>query len=79
MNLLFFSAADRPTSSASAADHRLQHLLQVLGARAGDQLRVGELGGLTGSGQVLAIDQQQAVLAVTLDRAPPPNRPCAWR
>ena len=76
MNLLLFTAADRlDEQRIRVADHRLQHLLQVLGARAGDQLRVGELGGLTGSGQVLAIDQQQAVLAVTLDRAPPPKLP----
>ncbi len=76
MNLLLFTAADRfGEQRIRVADHRLRHLLQVLGANVGDQLRVGELGGLTGTGQLLEINEEQAILAIELDRSPPQKLP----
>ncbi len=76
LNLLLFTAADRLGGGRiRLADKRLRHLLQVLGATIGDELRVGELGGLTGTGRVLEIDSEQAVLAIELDSAPPPKLP----
>lgn len=76
MNLLLFTAADRlDEQRIRIADHRLQHLLQVLGAQPGDQLRVGELDGLTGTGEILEINPAQAVLAVELATPPPPKLP----
>lgn len=76
MNLLLFTAADRlGDGRIRIADQRLRHLVQVLGAEVGDQLRVGELGGLSGTGELLEISPAQAVLAVTLDTAPPPKLP----
>jgi RsmE family RNA methyltransferase len=76
LNLLLFTAADRLGGGRiRITDQRLRHLLQVLDAQVGDELRVGELGGLTGSGRVLEIDAAQAVLAVELDSAPPPKLP----
>ena len=76
MNLLLFTDADRlGEQRIRVADHRLQHLLQVLGAKAGDPLRVGELGGLAGTGHIIDIDSAQATLAIELDQAPPPKLP----
>ncbi len=76
MNLLLFTAADRlGEQRIRVADHRLQHLSEVLGAQVGDQLRVGELDGLTGSGQILEISTEQAILTIQLEQAPPPKLP----
>ncbi len=76
MNLLLFSAADRlDQQRIRVAGERLQHMVQVLGSQVGDELRVGEVGGMAGTGRLLEINEQQAVLAVELDRPPPPKLP----
>ena len=76
MNLLLFSAADRlDEKRIRVADERLQHMLGVLGSRVGDELRVGEVDGMTGTGRVLEIDEHQAVLAIDLGQPPPPKLP----
>ena len=76
MNLLLFSAADRlDEQRICVADYRHKHLLEVLQAQVGQQLRVGELDGQTGYGQVLEINQQQVILGITLDEAPPAKLP----
>ena len=56
-------------------ERRLQHLLEVHRARAGDRLRVGEIGGQTGHGEILAIDRRSATLAIELSQPPPPKLP----
>lgn len=76
MNLLLFSDADRlEDNRISVSDYRLQHLLRVHRAETGDQLRVGELGGLMGCGNIVELNSDRAVLTVTLDGAPPPKLP----
>ena len=76
MNLLLFTAADRlGEQRIRVTDYRLRHLRQVLGSQAGDELRVGEVGGLTGSGCVEIIDDEQAILTLNLDQPPPPKLP----
>ena len=76
MNLLLFTAADRlDDRHIQVAGRRLRHLQQVLGAAPGDELRVGELNGLTGSGRILEITEQQATLSVELSEAPPAKLP----
>lgn len=76
MNLLLFTAADRlDERHIRVADRRLRHLQQVLGAAPGDELRVGELGGLIGSGRILDITEQQATLSLDLSEAPPTKLP----
>ncbi len=49
----------------------LKHLREVLGTQVGDTLRVGELNGRIGEGEVLALDSDRAQLRVTLDREAP--------
>ena len=76
MNLLLFSAADRVgEQQIRIADQRLHHLLKVLQAKAGDRLRVGEIGGLTGTGHILAVDSDSAILEVELQQPPPEKLP----
>lgn len=76
MNLLLFTAKDRHGErQIRVSDYRLQHLRQVLGAKVGDELRVGELDGAAGSGRILEIGEEQAILAVDLGQNPPPKLP----
>lgn len=76
MNLLLleegdFVAPDR----AVLRGRRLQHLHEVHRAQAGDRLRVGELNGLIGSGQLVRLDPEEAELLVTLDQPAPTKLP----
>lgn len=73
---MLFSDTDRlDDGRISVSDYRLQHLLQVHRAKCGDQLRVGELGGLVGSGDIIELNSERAVLQVTLNEPPPPKLP----
>ena len=76
MNLLLFTDSDRLVDNEiTVLDRRLQHLLQVHRAKVGDQVRVGELGGLMGSGHILKINSERAVLTTTLNLPPPAKLP----
>ena len=48
---------------------------QVHQAKVGDQLKVGHLGGLMGSGELLNLSDTHAELRVKLDQPPPPKLP----
>ena len=50
---------------------RLEHVRNVCRARVGESLRVGEVGGMLGSGRVLSLAEQALELEVRLDQAPP--------
>nr|WP_264186796.1 16S rRNA (uracil(1498)-N(3))-methyltransferase [Stutzerimonas stutzeri] len=56
-------------------DRRLTHLQQVHRAEAGEQLRVGRVGGKMGSGQLLRLDAHEAELQVSFDQPPPAKLP----
>ena len=76
MNLLLldepdFVSADR----VLLRGRRLQHMREIHQANPGDNLRVGLLGGLMGSGRILSLTEQQAELEVSLDQPPPPKIP----
>jgi RsmE family RNA methyltransferase len=79
LNLLLFSDADRldaaDATTVTVRDRRLQHLREVHRAGVGDTLRVGEIDGMMGMAEVLRIDDQAAVLAVSLNQPPPPKLP----
>jgi RsmE family RNA methyltransferase len=76
LNLLLFSADDRlEGDKISVRGRRLKHLRQVHRANAGDRLRVGEIGGLIGEGEILDINEDVANLTVVLDYAPPDKLP----
>lgn len=76
VNLLLYSAADRCGDGLiRITDRRLEHLRQVLGAKVGDALRVGEIDGLSGTGLIRELDDKQAILSVQLDQPPPEKLP----
>ncbi|WP_347903370.1 16S rRNA (uracil(1498)-N(3))-methyltransferase [Pseudomonas purpurea] len=76
MNLLLleeadFIAADR----VILRDRRLTHMQEVHRSAVGDSLRVGRIGGLMGSAQLLRLEPHEAELQVTLDQPPPAKLP----
>jgi len=76
MNLLLFNESDRVSANRiTVSDARLQHILDVLGARQGDTIRVGEIDGKMGMATLLEISAETALLEVSLDQAPPPKPP----
>jgi RsmE family RNA methyltransferase len=66
-----FVAADRVV----LRDRRLKHMQEVHRAEVGDSLRVGLIGGLLGSAELLRLEAHEAELRVTLDSAPPAKLP----
>jgi RsmE family RNA methyltransferase len=76
VNLLLFTAVDRTDADTiCVTDRRLQHLLEVHRAKVGDSVRIGEIGGRMGSGKLLELNTQRAVLSTALDCAAPPKLP----
>jgi RsmE family RNA methyltransferase len=76
VNLLLFTDCDRRAANTiTVDDRRLEHLRLVHRARVGDKLRVGEVGGLLGEGEILHIDATSATLAIALDQPPPAKLP----
>jgi RsmE family RNA methyltransferase len=76
VNLLLFSEQDRiDDNRIRVSDYRLQHLQSVIDAAEGDRFRVGEINGKMGSAELVRINRDEAVLAVTLDESPPPKIP----
>jgi RsmE family RNA methyltransferase len=66
-----FIAADR----VILRDRRLTHMQEVHRSQVGDSLRVGRIGGLMGSAELLRLDTTEAELRVTLDQPPPSKLP----
>lgn len=76
MNLLLFSADDRQgENTVFISGRRLDHLRNVHRAAVGATLRVGEIDGLMGEGEILQIDDKTATLAVALHQSPPAKLP----
>lgn len=76
MNLFLLLEEDFITPHrARLAGRRLAHAREVLGAKPGDALRVGRLGGPMGEGRILRLDEEALELEVSLDQNPPPKLP----
>ena len=76
MNLLLLLDEDfLAPGRARLAGRRLAHAREVLGAKPGDALKVGRLGGRVGAGRVLRLDPEALDLEVDLDQEPPPKLP----
>jgi RsmE family RNA methyltransferase len=76
VNLLLFTASDRlEENTITVCDRRLQHLLEVHRAAVGDSVRVGEVDGMMGLGEILELNAQRCVLTVDLNQAPPEKLP----
>lgn len=76
MNLLLLEEQDfTAPQQVRLSDRRLQHMLEIQQVAVGDSLRVGQVNGLMGEGTVVALDQQQAELRVSLTQPPPAKLP----
>jgi RsmE family RNA methyltransferase len=71
--LLLFDEDFLPDGTARLTGRRAQHAREVLHAEPGETLRVGRLGGLTGTGEVLENTEGLLHLRVTLTDSPPPR------
>jgi RsmE family RNA methyltransferase len=73
MNLLLLRPSDLDAEDrAEIRDERVDHVRRILGARPGDDLCVGRLGGPLGRGRIEALDREHLVLRVTWTGPPPP-------
>ena len=77
MNLILLLPEDGAGSAGTVRlrGRRLRHVLDVHRAAAGDELRVGLLGGGIGTGRVLLLTPEVLELEVHLDREPPAPLP----
>ena len=76
MNLLLLEEADFIAADRVVLrDRRLTHMQEVHRVAVGDSLRVGRIGGLMGTAEVLRLESGEAELQVTLDKAPPAKLP----
>ena len=74
MNLLLLEPEDLARDgTARLRGRRLRHALEVLRAADGDVLRVGLLGGATGTAEVLRAGEDELVLRPSLTDPPPPR------
>lgn len=72
MNLLIFEAEELGANNElKLCGRRLRHLNRVLKFQPGDNVRVGQLNGKVGKGTVRSIDDDLAVIEVSLDQPPP--------
>ncbi|MFT6958811.1 MAG: RsmE family RNA methyltransferase [Halieaceae bacterium] len=68
---MLYTAADfNADRQLEVRDRRLQHLLKIHRAQAGDEVRVGEIDGQMGSARIEFIDENRAILNVTLSEPP---------
>ena len=73
MNLIILSKDDfiEDTSRVNIQDHRLEHIIKVNKPSVGDELRVGLINGIIGSGRIRSIEKNGIEMDVVLDRKPP--------
>ncbi len=75
MNLITYTSDDLiAPDTLVLRDRRLQHVLSVNRPEIGSFLKVGELGGMIGRGEVIELSSEQATLRIQLDTLPPPKR-----
>lgn len=76
MNLLLFAAGECTGDGLlRISGRRAEHLRQVLRAKPGDELQVGEIDGQLGRGTVTAIDKHSAELRISLTNSAPVKLP----
>lgn len=76
MNLLLLAENDFITTQrVKISGPRVKHINTVHGAKVGDTLRAGLIGGLCGTATIVELDNASALLDVVLDTSPPPKLP----
>jgi 16S rRNA (uracil1498-N3)-methyltransferase len=76
MNLILFSETDLCAEGRiTLQDDRFTQIKRIHRSSAGDRVRVGEIGGLIGSGCIRSIDSAAVVIDYELDQRPPEKLP----
>jgi len=76
VNLLLLEEADFISADRVVLrDRRLKHMQEVHRSEVGDSLRIGRVGGLLGSAELLRLEPREAELSVVFDRKPPAKLP----
>lgn len=76
MNLLLLEEQDfTAPQRVRLSGRRLQHMLDIQQVAIGDDLRVGQIGGLMGEGRILTLDNDHAELQISLTQPPPAKLP----
>ncbi len=60
---------------AQLRGRRFEHIQNIQRATSGDELRVGKLNGLHGTGTIVSLDSQELEMEVQLDQSPPDPLP----
>ncbi|HEB70123.1 MAG TPA: 16S rRNA (uracil(1498)-N(3))-methyltransferase [Desulfobulbus sp.] len=72
MNLMLFEKSEWSHNGLVVTGRRAEHIVNILGLRVGDTLRVGELNGLVGSAVLEQVSGNSVTLSVELRDEPPP-------
>ena len=72
MNLLLLNEAPNDEGLVTIEGRQLTHLRKILKSRVGDTLRAGQINGLCGEAEILAINKNRAILKASLHTPPPP-------
>lgn len=76
MNLILLEPGDYIAAQrVRLGGRRCEHIREILDATPGEQLRVGDIGGLMGVGKVFKREADSIELEVSLTQAPPPKLP----
>lgn len=77
MNLILFEPHERTNECVKFArdDRRYQHIRQILRAKVKDSVRIGQIEGQMGVGQITALDDDQIHIEFELNEDPPPSLP----
>lgn len=76
MNLILLRSEDYiAPERVRLTDKRAQHIREILGASAAETIKVGNIGGMIGSGEITRIDSECVELLVALTREPPAKLP----
>jgi RsmE family RNA methyltransferase len=76
MNLILLRAEDYIAPElVRLTDKRAQHIREILGANASETIRVGNIDGLLGRGEITHIDNERIELRVALTQQPPAKLP----
>lgn len=76
MNLLLLEPEDYiAPGRVQLRERRLAHIRDVLAAADGSSLRVGDINGLTGRGEIVCTGPDSVILEVVLDQPPPAKLP----
>jgi RsmE family RNA methyltransferase len=74
VNLVLLEPDELTEGRARVQGRRAEHVRDVLGKHAGDELKVGVIGGRIGRARIVASTDDALELSVELDRDPPPRR-----